>query len=167
MKSLSLLWRMLATLSLAWPSGCVMNVGDGHRPFEFGRAGKDQACDSRDASQDSSPNAGASLDAASTPDGTATPPDAGLVGDVSGTAAAVGSPSGPTVTACKGSSDCLNGQLCVGGYCLAPCTAHCQCPGGESCVAGYCAIVPLDPGKPCVVDCECPSGAQCLAGFCQ
>jgi hypothetical protein len=184
MKSASLPWSILVLFSLTSLPSCVMNLGGGDRPFEFGREGDDRACDGKtgpmwagdadaashsdasysDASYSDASHSAAPSNMPPTADGGL--PSNGAAADASN-ADALPAPDDASVTACGGSSECLNGQTCVGGYCLTPCAAHCQCPAGESCVTGYCAIVPLDPSKPCTVDCECPSGAKCLSGFCK
>lgn len=64
---------------------------------------------------------------------------------------------------CSISADCLNGQVCVGGYCEAQCTTSVQCNSGQVCLNNVCQT----PSGQCSSNNNCTSGQVCISGSCQ
>ncbi|CAJ0586979.1 unnamed protein product, partial [Mesorhabditis spiculigera] len=82
---------------------------------------------------------------------------------------------------CNLMQQCLNGQICVNGYCeksnvafagsqVAPqqttCMAGAVCPVGEYCMGGMCMKNPMSTTFACHNGISCPSGMICQLGRC-
>ena len=61
--------------------------------------------------------------------------------------------------ACRNSTDCPPGYVCVDGYCVPGCEDTKDCPAGYVCVDGACV-------QTCSTDKDCPKGYVCIDGQC-
>ena len=63
---------------------------------------------------------------------------------------------------CAVDSDCMDGERCIAGQCLASgCATDADCPGGQRCRSGQCQTVE------CTTDADCAGGRICTDGRCQ
>ncbi|CAD5213090.1 unnamed protein product [Bursaphelenchus okinawaensis] len=105
----------------------------------------------------------------------------GTYNGITGTNGLVERPSG--VQMCNLMQDCLNGQICVNGYCsqsnvvyggsqaaLKPpptCGTGAVCPVGHFCVAGICTQNYMSSSSACFIGNTCPAGMICRLGRCE
>jgi len=73
---------------------------------------------------------------------------------------------------CVFTSDCADGNVCLGDYCRPVCTSNADCPAGTRCRQGEpgtaSACVPVDAPRSCLFASDCPAGSFCTRdGTCQ
>ncbi|CAD5217474.1 unnamed protein product [Bursaphelenchus xylophilus] len=105
----------------------------------------------------------------------------GTYNGLAGTNGLIERPSG--VQMCNLMQDCLNGQICVNGYCsqsnvvyggsqgaLKPpptCGTGATCPVGHFCIAGICTPNYMSSSSACFIGNTCPPGMICRLGRCE
>ncbi|GMS84651.1 hypothetical protein PENTCL1PPCAC_6826, partial [Pristionchus entomophagus] len=92
-----------------------------------------------------------------------------------------GSPIGGGVAPCSLTQQCLNGQICVNGYCSKSnvayagsqvmqqsntCMTGAVCPVGQYCIGGQCVQNALASTFACFHGVSCPVGMMCTLGRC-